>query len=100
MSVTLNDVEHIARLAKLSFGDEEKKSFTEQFNQILAYVETLNELDTEDVAPTTHIGDQIDGLRTDKIRSGLSRDEALKNAPRVHGGFFSVPKVIGPSDAS
>ncbi len=100
MSVTLNDVEHIARLAKLSFGDEEKKSLTEQFNQILTYVETLNELDTEDIAPTTHIGDQTDGLRADTAHSGLSRDEALKTAPRIHGGFFSVPKVIGSSDAS
>ena len=95
MAVTLNDVEHIARLARLEFSAEEKQKFTHQLNQILAYVEKLNELDTTNVEPLSHVVDIRNRLREDVAEKGLSPEEALKNAPAKTDKFFKVPKVIG-----
>ena len=95
MSVTIQKVENIARLAKLSFSDEEKEKFVEQFNQILEYMEKLNELDTDDVEPTYNVLALQDVMRADKVRTWLTQDQATANAPRSNHGFFSVPKVIG-----
>ena len=95
MAVTLKDVEHIAELARLKFSDEELKSFTHQLNEILNYVEKLNELDTESVEPLSHPVEGNNAFREDELRPSLNREEALKNAPDSDGEFFKVPKVIG-----
>ena len=95
MSVSIKDVEYIAGLAKLSFTAQEKKKFVHQFNQILSFVEKLNELDTKDVAPTYNPLNLTNVMREDECSPGLSQDDALKNAPRQKHGYFSVPKVIG-----
>ncbi len=95
MSVTVKDVENIARLAKLAFSDEEKAKFVHQFNQILQYMEKLNELDTENVEPTYNVLELNNVMRQDKVKTWLTREEALANAPKSNRGFFSVPKVIG-----
>lgn len=95
MSITVEQVENIASLAKLSFNDEEKQLFVEQFNHILSYVEKLNELDTAQVEPTFHVLNQQNVLREDRVEPWLTQEEVLANAPRTHHGFFSVPKVIG-----
>lgn len=95
MSVTVKDVEYIARLAKLSFSDEEKQIFVQQFNQILSYVEKLNELETQDIKPTSNPLNLTNVMRDDTVKPGLEQDEALANAPRSKHGYFSVPKVIG-----
>jgi len=95
MSVTLAEVERIAALAKLSFSQEEKVQFTGQFNQILAYVDKLNELDLTAVEPTTHVLSGTPLLRADETRLSLTPEQALANAPRRKEHFFSVPKVIG-----
>jgi aspartyl-tRNA(Asn)/glutamyl-tRNA(Gln) amidotransferase subunit C len=95
MSVTLQQVESIAALAKLTFSDEEKETFVEQFNQILQYIEKLNELDTEDVEPTYNVLDLKNVTRADVAKPWLTQEEALANAPKSKHGFFSVPKVIG-----
>lgn len=95
MAVTLNDVEHIAELARLKFSDEELKSFTHQLNEILKYVEKLNELDTGNVEPLSHPVEGNNVFREDELRPSASREEALKNAPNRNDEFFKVPKVIG-----
>ncbi len=95
MPVTLNEVEKIAKLAKLSFSEKEKEMFVQQFNQILLYMEKLNELDTENVPPTTHVLDLKNVLRKDEAIPWLTQEEAMANAPKQKDGFFSVPKVIG-----
>ncbi|MBN2412562.1 Asp-tRNA(Asn)/Glu-tRNA(Gln) amidotransferase subunit GatC [candidate division KSB1 bacterium] len=95
MSVTIEEVEKIARLAKLSFSEEEKIKFTEQFNQILQYMEKLNELDTENVSPTFNVLDVNNVFREDKVKPWLTQEQALQNAPKKKNGLFSVPKVIG-----
>ena len=95
MPVTLRDVEHIAMLARLSFSEPEKEKFTHELNRILAAMEKLNELDTGGVTPLAHVVDLTPLLRDDRVQPSLDRGEALRNAPKVRDGFFSVPRVPG-----
>ncbi len=95
MSVTTEDVAYIAGLAKLSFTEAEKEKMTGELNAILHYVEKLNEVDTEGVAPLNSIHDEVNVLRDDSCRESLSNDTALLNAPDKLDRFFKVPKVIG-----
>jgi len=95
MSVTIKDVEHVAALARLSFTDEEKQKLTAQLNEILRYMEQLNQLDTENVEPLSHVIELKNVFREDVLRPSLPREEALKNAPAKTEEFFKVPKVIG-----
>jgi aspartyl-tRNA(Asn)/glutamyl-tRNA(Gln) amidotransferase subunit C len=94
MPVTRAEVEKVAVLAKLKFGEQELDEFTRQFNQILDYINTLNELDTSKVEPTTHVLDLENVFREDVVKPSLPREELLKNAPAQDGEFFKVPKVI------
>lgn len=93
--MTPEDVRAVATLSRLRLGDDELAGFTDQFNQILAYVEKLNEVDTTGVEPMASVLDASNVLRDDEPGPMLSCDEALANAPRRTEGFFSVPKVIG-----
>jgi|ERR1035437_1554407 aspartyl-tRNA(Asn)/glutamyl-tRNA(Gln) amidotransferase subunit C len=95
MSVTRKDVEHIAELARLKFKDEELENFTLQLNEILAYMEQLNELDTENVEPLSNPIEGSNVFREDITKPSLDREHALKNAPDKDDEFFKVPKVIG-----
>ena len=95
MPVTIKDVEHIAKLAKLEFTEDEKVKFTEQFNEILSFMEKLNELDTSKVEPLSHVIELQNVFRDDVVKPSLSTEEALKNAPAKTEQFFKVPKVIG-----
>jgi len=95
MAITKKDVEKIAELARLKFSDEELQSFTPQMNDILAYMEKLNELDTENVEPLSHPVEQTNVFREDKLKPSTPTQEALKNAPAKDEQHFKVPKVIG-----
>jgi aspartyl-tRNA(Asn)/glutamyl-tRNA(Gln) amidotransferase subunit C len=94
MAVTIKEVEHIAKLAKLEFTDAEKEKFTHQLNQILEYVEQMNKLDTSHVEPLSHVIELSNVFRPDEVKQGVSTAEALKNAPSKTEEFFKVPKVI------
>jgi aspartyl-tRNA(Asn)/glutamyl-tRNA(Gln) amidotransferase subunit C len=94
MAVTIKDVEHIAKLAKLEFTDAEKEKFKHQLNQILEYVEQMNTLDTSHVEPLSHVIELSNVFRVDEVKQGVSTEEALKNAPSKTEEFFKVPKVI------
>ncbi|OGV22465.1 MAG: asparaginyl/glutamyl-tRNA amidotransferase subunit C [Ignavibacteria bacterium RIFOXYA2_FULL_37_17] len=94
MPVTRKDVEYIAELARLKFKDEELESFTHQLNEILSYVDKLNQLDTENVEPLSHPVENINVFRNDELKQSIAREEALKNAPDSTEEFFKVPKVI------
>jgi aspartyl-tRNA(Asn)/glutamyl-tRNA(Gln) amidotransferase subunit C len=94
MSVTRKDVEHIAELARLNFKDEELENFTHQLNQILDYMEKLNELDTENIEPLSHPVEGNNIFREDKLSDSIPTNEALLNAPESDEQFFKVPKVI------
>lgn len=95
MSVTIKDVEHVAKLARLEFTEAEKETFTHQLNDILSYIEKLNKLDTTNVEPLSHVIELGNVFREDTVRTSLDREQALMNAPDRTEEFFRVPKVIG-----
>lgn len=95
--VNREEVLKIASLAKLSLTEEEVEKYTSQFNDILDYMQQLNELDTENVEPLSHVLELTNVTRKDVEESSLKRKEALKNAPESDGDYFIVPKVIDKS---
>jgi len=95
MSVTTKDVSYIAELAKLRFTDDEMLTMTAELNNILHYIDKLNELDTEGVVPLSSIHAPVNVLREDVEHTPLSSAEVLQNAPDRQDRFFKVPKVIG-----
>ncbi|MNC71204.1 Aspartyl/glutamyl-tRNA(Asn/Gln) amidotransferase subunit C [compost metagenome] len=94
MSITVKDVQHVAKLARLHLSPEEEAKLTEQMNAILQYAEKLNELDTENVKPTTHVLQVSNVMRDDVVKESLSQEEALLNAPEDEDGHFKVPAVL------
>lgn len=94
MAVTVKEVEHVAKLARLEFSKEEIVKFTKQFNQILEYMEKLEELDTSKVEPLSHVIEVSNVLRDDEVRPSYPVEEILRNAPSRTDKFFKVPKVI------
>jgi aspartyl-tRNA(Asn)/glutamyl-tRNA(Gln) amidotransferase subunit C len=94
MALTRDEVLHVANLARLSLGLEEIELFTRQLNDILAYVEKLQELDTTGVEPLAHVIPVFNVFREDVVIKGLDRDTALSNAPVREEGAFVVPRVI------
>jgi aspartyl-tRNA(Asn)/glutamyl-tRNA(Gln) amidotransferase subunit C len=94
MSITVKDVQHVAKLARLQLSPEEEATFTEQMNAILQYAEKLNELDTENVKATTHVLQVSNVMRDDVVKESLSQEEALLNAPEDEDGHFKVPAVL------
>jgi aspartyl-tRNA(Asn)/glutamyl-tRNA(Gln) amidotransferase subunit C len=94
MSVTKNDVEHIAKLAKLEIAEDEINEFTSQLNQVLEYVDKLNELDTKNVKPLSHPVEGENVFREDGLRESSSTEDALRNSASKTDKYFKVPKVI------
>lgn len=94
MKITRKEVEHVARLARLELKEEEIEQFTRQLSDILSYVEKLNELDTKEVEPTSHVLPVKNVLRDDETSSSIERRRVLVNAPDRTEEFFRVPKVI------
>ena len=94
MKITRQDVEHVARLARLEITETEKQAFSQQLSDILTYVEKLNALKTEGVEPTATVLGQTNVFREDKSRPSLPVEKALANAPEQADGFFVVPKII------
>lgn len=94
MKLTTQDVEYVAKLARLEVTNQEKEKFTAQLNDILLYIDKLNELDTTGVAPMSHAIAVTNAFREDKVSESLGTQRALANAPDARGEFFRVPKVI------
>ena len=94
MSVTPEQVRHIANLARIAMSEEELERLVPELNNILGWVEQLGEVDTEGVEPLATVIEQKLRLRDDVVTDGDCRDEILANAPDAEHGFFAVPKVI------
>jgi aspartyl-tRNA(Asn)/glutamyl-tRNA(Gln) amidotransferase subunit C len=92
--ISVEEVEHIAWLAKIELSQDEKELFTKQFNTILEYFEMINEVDTKDIQPTTQVVEEISALREDRVVPSLSIDDALSNATLCERRFFKAPKII------
>lgn len=98
MAISIEDVEHIAWLARLSLSNDEKARLVEQLSQILDHASRIQDLDLAGVKPTTHALKLENVLREDKEESSLTSDEAVLNSPAKEGEFFSVPRIIGKDD--
>ena len=94
MKITIGEVEHVAELARLEVDDQEKQQLTEQMNQILLYMEKLNELETEGVPPTSHAIDLHNAFREDVVQESMNKTDTLENAPEANDNEFIVPRVI------
>ena len=94
MKVTLEQVRHLASLARLDFSPEEEASLADDLTRILDYVEQLEELDITGVEPMSHVLDVFNVFREDAPISRIERSDALSNAPDADAEFFRVPKVI------
>ena len=92
--ITRQDVEYVARLARLALSDEEKELFVDQLNSILAHAAKLQELDTTNVAPTAHAVPLQNVLRADVSRPSWPKESILANAPAPQEGFFRVPRIM------
>lgn len=95
MAISREEVRHIAKLARLEFTEEEEEVLAGDMSRILDYMDMLNELDTSEVEPMTHVLDLAHVVRTDSVEKRISQEDALKNAPDTDGEYFRVPKVIG-----
>ena len=91
MEIGREEVEHVARLARLALTDEEVERFRGQLSAILEAVGKVSELDLEGVPPTSHPLDLVNVLADDEPRPSLPREAALANAPRAEGSAFRVP---------
>jgi aspartyl-tRNA(Asn)/glutamyl-tRNA(Gln) amidotransferase subunit C len=94
VKITKEQIQHIAVLSRLNLSEEEKDLFGSQLSSILDYVDQLNELDTRETEPTSHVLSLSNVMRDDILASSLPREEALKNAPSHSGNFYRVPKII------
>lgn len=94
MSISADNVRHVAKLSRLNLTAEEEEIMTGQLNAILKYAEKLNELDTEEVEPTTHVLHVSNVMREDEVRPSLSLDEVMLNASEEEEGQFKVPAVL------
>ena len=94
MSVSIDQVRHIAGLARIAMSDEELARLEPELNNILSWIEQLSEVDTDGIEPLATVIDQKMRLREDAVTEGDQRDDVLANAPKAEHGFFAVPKVI------
>jgi aspartyl-tRNA(Asn)/glutamyl-tRNA(Gln) amidotransferase subunit C len=106
MKVEEKDVVQVAALANLELTAEERTRMVKDLNSILGYIDTLNELNTDDVPPMAQVAERVAGeqksgsaryahaMREDEVRPSLGTEVAVSNAPETNGKFFKVPKVI------
>ena len=95
MSVTKDDVQYVANLARLQLSDDEAEGLKEDMNKILGYIDTLNELDTSGIEPLEHVTEiTASTFRKDETKEPLNHEDALKNAPDADSDYFRVPRVI------
>ncbi len=94
MKISYDEVEHVGRLARLALSEEERERMRAQLDAILTYIDKLNELDTSQVEPTSHVIPMTNVFREDKVSPSLSQDQALANAPDRQEALFRVPRIL------
>jgi aspartyl-tRNA(Asn)/glutamyl-tRNA(Gln) amidotransferase subunit C len=94
MAISREQVQHVARLARVKLDDDQVEHYREDLSSILDYVDKLEELDVSEVEPTAHAGTVEPRLRDDEVEQRLDHDAILKNAPDSEAGQFRVPKVV------
>jgi aspartyl-tRNA(Asn)/glutamyl-tRNA(Gln) amidotransferase subunit C len=94
MEITPQLIDKLAALAKLEFDESSRNEIMNDLKEIISFFEKLQEVDTTGVEPLIHITEEPNHLRKDEVKSEITKDEALKNAPLHDGNHFKVPKVI------
>ncbi|MDQ0228390.1 Asp-tRNA(Asn)/Glu-tRNA(Gln) amidotransferase GatCAB subunit C [Bacillus sp. 7586-K] len=92
--ITTEQVKHVANLARLAITEEEAEVMTNQLDAIITFAELLNEVDTENVKPTSHVLDMKNIMREDIPKKGLDNEEVVKNAPDHIDGYIRVPSIL------
>lgn len=93
-AISRQEVEYVARLARLNLSEDEAEKYTKQLNAILEFAGKLNELDTSNIEPTSHVLDVYNVMRDDEVRPSVEQEQALLNAPDEEDGQFKVPAVM------
>ena len=94
MKLNKDTIQKIAHLARLEFDPKGEKQMLHDMEEILTWVEKLDELDTENIQPLTHVSQEINVYRDDEVKGESSRENALHNAPKKDDAYFRVPKVL------
>jgi aspartyl-tRNA(Asn)/glutamyl-tRNA(Gln) amidotransferase subunit C len=94
MKISEETVDHIAHLARLEFKGEEKVAIQNDLTKIIDFMETLQEVPTDDVEPLIFMADEVNVLRDDVVEMAITQEEALKNAPKKDSDYFRIPKVL------
>jgi aspartyl-tRNA(Asn)/glutamyl-tRNA(Gln) amidotransferase subunit C len=94
LAISIEDVEHVAKLARLALTDEEKKTFRRQLSDVLEHARIISEVDTSDVPPTSHTLPLVNVFREDRVGPSLPPDEVTGNAPWAENGSFRVPRIV------
>lgn len=94
MQIDKKTVDELAQLARLEYDDESKTEMINDLNKILAFVDKLNELDTDNVEPLIYMTEETNRWREDEVKVTITQDEALKNSPKHDSDYFKSPKVI------
>ncbi|MBI5172988.1 MAG: Asp-tRNA(Asn)/Glu-tRNA(Gln) amidotransferase subunit GatC [Candidatus Obscuribacter sp.] len=91
--ISIKDVQHVAKLARLSLTEDESRQYAEQLSRIIDYFDELKSVDTEGVEPMSHPIAAVNVLREDEVCPSLPREVLMANAPLRDGNFFRVPKI-------
>jgi aspartyl-tRNA(Asn)/glutamyl-tRNA(Gln) amidotransferase subunit C len=95
MSIDKETIKKIAHLARLEFNEKEADQMSDSFNKILAWMDKLNEVNTDKVEPLIHMSEEVNVLREDEVNNSLKHEDALLNAPKKDSDYFRVPKFLG-----
>ena len=93
MSLTPEQVRHVALLARIGLEPGDEDFYAEQLSGILAHIDRLQQVNTDDIPPTAQVVEIVNQLRDDEPRPGLTQADALSNAPAAQDGFFRVPSI-------
>ena len=94
MKIDQTLIEKLAKLSQLDFSQEAKSKMEQDLNKILAFVDELNTLNTDDIEPLVYMNEEVNKLREDKVDEHLPKEKALKNAPDKDSDYFKVPTVL------
>jgi aspartyl-tRNA(Asn)/glutamyl-tRNA(Gln) amidotransferase subunit C len=100
MPLSFEEVDHVATLARLGLGEDERERLRDQLSSILEHISALNQLDTEAIPPTAQVVELSNVMRDDDVRPSLPREAVLANAPRQRDGFFEVHAILAGGDDS
>jgi aspartyl-tRNA(Asn)/glutamyl-tRNA(Gln) amidotransferase subunit C len=92
--ISLEQVKHVAHLARLAITEEEAERMRKDLDGIITYAEQMNELDTEQIEPTSHVLNMKNVMRKDVSQKGLAVEDVVKNAPDAEDGYIRVPSIL------